>query len=141
MNNSDLYKLNKDELVYLISTIREHSIQEGEERTLKNIKKIKYTLALHNLEKYKQQQKFLYPDIQEYIQKITNNAKSVIYDLVYIQNYDNIGIEFVNFDPQNNENGYIDLDEISTTRGVDVFENNIIYYKNFEIIKTIKLDK
>lgn len=36
MNNSQLYKLNKDELIYLISIIREQTIKEAETKYLKD---------------------------------------------------------------------------------------------------------
>ena len=78
MKTSDLYKLNKDELIYLISTIREETIKETVENISKDIKRLRYFLVLQELDKIKKDflKKYeLQLEELDLIMKVTENAK------------------------------------------------------------------
>ena len=86
METSDLYKLNKDELIYLISTIRDQAIKETEENISNDTKRLRYLLALQDLDEVKENLLKKYkerPEKVDLIMELTENAKKILYDLVY----------------------------------------------------------
>ena len=107
---TNLYKLNKDELVYLISTIKENTIEE----LSKDKKRLRYLLALQELKEYKKEiindTKYNDSDKEIFIE-LFEKAKKILHSLTY--NYDFISLCFEYYD----DSKLLIMDQVSIAIG------------------------